>query len=222
MLTPASRATASSVSPDTPPRSTVRTAASTNRAFVPVAVIAWSYRPDGRSQDAVGRRLLRVKPPAPEIALRSVTVDDLPTFFAHQLDAEASRMAAFTAKDPTDEDAFGRHWTTLLADDAVLARTVVVDGEVAGHVVSYQQLGQTEVTYWIARRLWGRGIATAALAAFLQREQPARPLHARAAKDNTASLHVLQRCGFVIVGEDHGFANARATDVEEYLLELRA
>lgn len=169
----------------------------------------------------MGYTLLLVNAPAPEIALRPVTIADLPAFFANQLDAEASRMAAFTAKDPTDEDAFVRHWTTLLADDTVLARTVVVDGEVAGHVSSYQQLGQTEVTYWITRRLWGRGIATAALAAFLQREQRTRPLHARAAKDNTASLRVLQRCGFVIVGEDHGFANARATDVEEYLLELR-
>jgi len=103
----------------------------------------------------------------------------------------------------------------------VLARTVLVDGEVAGHVVSFEQLGATEVTYWIARPLWGRGVASAALAAFLT-EQRVRPLHARAAKDNAASLRVMQRCGFVVSGEDRGFANARRTEVEEFLLELRA
>lgn len=154
------------------------------------------------------------------LTLRAVDADDLPAFFAHQQDPQAALMAAFTAKDPSDEDAFLAHWTTLPSDDTVLARTVLVDAEVAGHVLSFEQLGTTEVTYWIARPLWGRGIATAALTTFLLRHQPARPLHARAAKDNTASLHVLQRCGFTITGEDLGFANARATEVEEYLLEL--
>lgn len=160
--------------------------------------------------------------PRTDVLLRAVVLDDLSDLFAHMQNPVARRMAAFTAKDPSDEDAFLAHWTTLLRDETVLARTVVVDGKLAGHVLSYQQLGRTEVTYWIARPLWGQGIATAALAAFLLREQQTRPLHARAAKDNTASLRVLQHCGFVIVGEDLGFANARTTKVEEFLLELSA
>lgn len=155
-----------------------------------------------------------------DLTLRAVDPGDLPSFFAHQQDPQATHMAAFTAQDPSDEDAFLVRWTRLLHDDTVLARTVLVDGEVAGHVLSFAQNGTTEVTYWIARPLWGRGIATAALAAFLQ-EQRTRPLHARAAKDNTASLRVLRRCGFTVTGEDRGHANARATEVDEYLLELR-
>ena len=39
---------------------------------------------------------------------------------------------------------------------------------------------------------------------------------------NPASQRVLQKCGFVIVGDDRGFANARAAETEEYLLRLEA
>ncbi len=34
------------------------------------------------------------------------------------------------------------------------------------------------------------------------------------------SLRVLEKCGFRIIGEDKGFANARGREVEEFLLEL--
>jgi RimJ/RimL family protein N-acetyltransferase len=47
-----------------------------------------------------------------------------------------------------------------------------------------------------------------------------RPLYARAAQDNAASIRVLQKCGFMICGEDKGFANARGEEVEEIILRL--
>jgi RimJ/RimL family protein N-acetyltransferase len=65
------------------------------------------------------------------------------------------------------------------------------------------------------------GIATKALAVFLSAVK-ARPLYARAAKDNIASLRVLEKCGFTITGYERGFANARGEEVEEVVLELRA
>jgi len=40
------------------------------------------------------------------IALRDVMMSDLPIFFDQQLDPDANHMAAFTAKDPSDKDAF--------------------------------------------------------------------------------------------------------------------
>ena len=60
--------------------------------------------------------------------------------------------------------------------------------------------GHREVTWWIGREDWGRGIATRALQEFLQLEAT-RPLYARAASDNAASIRVLTKCGFLIVGE---------------------
>ena len=81
--------------------------------------------------------------------------------------------------------------------------------------------GKLEVTYWIGREFWGQGIATKALAALLSTVKT-RPLYARAARDNIASLRVLEKCGFMIAGYERGFANARGEEVEEVVLELRA
>jgi len=145
--------------------------------------------------------------------------DDLPIFFTQQLDADATYMAAFTARDPADRAAFEAHWTTIRGDDTVTIKTIVVDRQVAGHVLRFDEAGHPEASYWLGKDYWGQGIATRALAAFLGQVQ-ARPLYARAAKDNHASIRVLEKCGFTIVGEDKGFSNARGADVEEYILML--
>jgi RimJ/RimL family protein N-acetyltransferase len=158
---------------------------------------------------------------ADDIVLRDVTDDDLPIFFEQQLDPDAIYMAAFTSKDPTDRDAFMAHWARIRADETIINRTILCDGQVAGSVASFEDAGQLEVTYWLGREFWGKGIATKALAALLE-YQTTRPIYARAAKDNAASLRVLQKCGFVITGEDKGYANARGEVIEEYLLTLAA
>ena len=77
----------------------------------------------------------------------------------------ANRMAAFP---PRDRQAFMAHWrTNVLGAPGVVARTVLVDGEVAGNVLSWEQEGEREVGYWIDREHWGRGVATRALTMFL-------------------------------------------------------
>lgn len=158
-----------------------------------------------------------------DVLLREVVDDDLDVFFAHRQDPEADRMAAFTAKDPSDQDAFDAHWRKIRADESVTIRTVVVDGSVAGHVASYvdEVLGKLEVTYWLGREYWGRGVATNALRAFLAIVTE-RPIYGRAAGDNVGSLRVLKKCGFMLVGEDRGFSNARGMEVDELILELAA
>ena len=144
---------------------------------------------------------------------------DLAIFFDYQLDAEANYMAAFTAKDPNDRDAFDKHWQKIRSDETVVIKTIVADGEVVGHVASFVQFEQREVTYWIGKSYWGQGIATKALSEFLQVIKD-RPLYARAAKDNAASLKVLEKCNFKITGEEIGYANARRKEIEEYVLRL--
>ena len=158
----------------------------------------------------------------PSIVLREVVDEDLPVFFEHQLDPEAVHMAAFTAKDPTDREAFDAHWARIRADESTINRTILVDGQVAGSVASYvdPELGAPEVTYWIGREYWGRGIATRALSGFLK-EQTTRPIYGRAARDNTGSIRVLEKCGFELTGYGRGFANARGEEIEEAILVLR-
>lgn len=71
-----------------------------------------------------------------DFSLRPVLEADLPAFFAFQLDPEANAMAAFTAKDPTNQDAFMAHWHRILTDSTTINRTIVVDSQVAGSVSS--------------------------------------------------------------------------------------
>ena len=158
---------------------------------------------------------------AGKVRLRAVRQSDLPIFFAHQLDPDANRMAAFIFREPTDRDAFLAHWAKILADETIVKQTILFDGQVAGNIGSWVRDGQREVGYWLGREFWGQGVATRALAAFLRRVAE-RPLYAYAAKDNLASLRVLEKCGFTIVGEDKEFSNARGTEVEEYVLVLGA
>lgn len=155
------------------------------------------------------------------IELRDAAESDLPLFFEFQSDREANQMAAFTAKDPADKGAFLDHWAKILSDSTVRVQTVLSEGQVVGHVASYtdRDFGKLEVTYWIGREYWGRGIATEALLGFLEKART-RPIYARAAKDNVASLRVLQKCGFEVVGEGKGFANARGRETEELVLKL--
>ncbi|MCA9752253.1 MAG: GNAT family N-acetyltransferase, partial [Gemmatimonadetes bacterium] len=79
--------------------------------------------------------------------------------------------------------------------------------------------GHRELTYWIAREFWGRGIATAAVSAFLHVDR-GRPFGARVAEGNAGSERVLEKCGFRRVGTDRGFANARGEDIGETIFRL--
>ncbi len=154
-----------------------------------------------------------------EVALREVHDSDLPVFFRQMNDPDSLRMAAFTAKDPADRDAFDAHWSRIRSSPDVVLRTVLVDGDVVGSASVYGDPGEREVTYWIDRAYWGRGIATRALKALLA-EVPERPLHARAAADNAGSRRVLEKCGFRVTAHDRGFANARGAEIDELVLTL--
>ncbi|MGF7232446.1 GNAT family N-acetyltransferase [Arachidicoccus sp.] len=79
--------------------------------------------------------------------------------------------------------------------------------------------GDTEITYWIDRRFWGKGITTTALKEFLAIEKT-RPIFGRVAYDNFGSQRVLEKCGFVRIGTDKGFANARQKEIEESIYKL--
>ena len=155
----------------------------------------------------------------PGCLLRAVEPVDLDHFFAQQRDPAARQMAAFTSADPDDRAAFDAHWARIAADPGIVNRTIEFGGMVVGHVASFEQGGEREVTYWIDRAHWGRGIATRALHQFIA-ELPMRPLHARAAADNAASIRVLTHCGFVACGTDRGFAPARGAEIDEVLLRL--
>ncbi|MFF8035387.1 MULTISPECIES: GNAT family N-acetyltransferase [unclassified Streptomyces] len=155
-----------------------------------------------------------------DVSLRPVHDSDLPVFYRQLNDPEALRMAAFTPEDPADRDRFDAHWARIRTSPDVVVRTVLGDGDVVGHASVYGEPGEREVTYWVDRAYWGKGIATAALRALLA-EVAERPLYARAAADNAGSLRVLRRCGFEVSARATGHARARGAEIEELVLTLR-
>ena len=127
------------------------------------------------------------------VELRDVIETDLQIFYEQQLDPEATQMAAFPSRN---EEAFMSHWREkVLANDSGQVKTILFNGEVAGNIVCFEQLGDREVGYWLGKEYWGKGIATKALAEFLKQIET-RPLYAHVARHNIGSRRVLEKLGF--------------------------
>jgi RimJ/RimL family protein N-acetyltransferase len=150
-----------------------------------------------------------------EVRLRDVEPGDLPVFYEHQLDADATRMAAFPSRDRA---AFDAHWATnILGNPAAITQTILVNGQVAGNIGSWPQGGVRLVGYWIGKEHWGKGVATRALAAFLH-VVTERPLFAHVASHNVGSIRVLEKCGFSLYREES--VEVAGDDVAELVLVL--
>ena len=152
---------------------------------------------------------------ANEISLRDVQESDLPIFFEQQLDPDATRMASFPARS---RDEFMAHWAKIMPDTTTILKTIVFNGNVAGNIVGWEQSGEPKVGYWLGKEYWGKGIASEALSQFLAQVK-VRPLYARVAKQNIASIRVLQKCGFTLYGEDQFTGNDGEVG-EEFILAL--
>ncbi len=108
---------------------------------------------------------------------------------------------------PRDRETFDAHWARVLANPEVVAR-VITDGErVLGGISCFLESGTRYIGYWVGKEHWGRGVASAAVACLIA-EVSARPLEARVARDNVASIRVLERNGFVLTG----YVDAPETD----------
>jgi RimJ/RimL family protein N-acetyltransferase len=153
------------------------------------------------------------------VSLRPLEDRDLDTIYQQVTDPESVRMAAFTAEDQTDRRAFLNRMSRLRADTSVSYRVIDVDGAIAGTIASFRIDNQPEVTYWVDRTQWGKGIASAALQILLA-ETAERPLYARAASDNVGSLRVLEKAGFRRIGVNRDFAPGRGEEIEETILRL--
>ena len=155
------------------------------------------------------------------ISLRPLADEDLDKLFVWESDPRAVELAAFTRADPSDRRAFDAHYERVRANAENTLLAIEDDGEFAGTIGSYSMDGEREVTYWIAPVRWGEGIATRALAAFLEHELT-RPLYGRVAEHNVGSATVLLRAGFTEIGSATGFAPGLGREVVERIFRLDA
>jgi [ribosomal protein S5]-alanine N-acetyltransferase len=154
-----------------------------------------------------------------DIKLRPTKISDLDFLFQFQLDKEGGYLAAFMPKDPADKPAYISKYTKLLNDPTVNNQTIIIANSIAGSIAKFVMGADAEITYWIDRKFWGQGIATKALKELLAIETT-RPIFGRVAFDNFGSQKVLEKCGFLKIGTDKGFANARQAVIEEFIYKL--
>lgn len=153
------------------------------------------------------------------IELRDLDDDDLDAIFEMMRDPESVALAAFTAEDPEDRRAFDAWIDRQRANPDVLYAVVTENGGFAGSIAAFTIDGDREVSYWIARHAWGRGVATAALRMLISREAE-RPLFARAAAHNAPSIAVLKKVGFTELSRDVEFAPGVGREIEEIVFTL--
>ena len=156
-----------------------------------------------------------------EVSLRPLVDADLDAIYEQMRIQSRSGWPPSPTRTPADRDAFLVHMSRVRDDPSAVQRVIEADGTIAWTIGSFRIEDQTEVTvtYWIDRALWGRGIASAALQSFLAMTTE-RPLFARAASDNAASLRVLEEAGFRRIGVNRDFARGRGEEIEETILRL--
>lgn len=154
------------------------------------------------------------------VTLRKTQPSDLDILFDYQADDEAGYMAAFMNPNSwKDRDAYVAKWEKFLQDDSVTSWTILLDGIIVGSVGTWVMDGEPQITYGIGKEFWGQGLATQAVALFLQKVET-RPLYGRAASDNIRSVKILEKAGFKKTGTERGFAATRGKEIEEVIFRL--
>ncbi|QKJ17983.1 GNAT family N-acetyltransferase [Microbacterium hominis] len=153
------------------------------------------------------------------IELRDLDDDDLDAIFEMMRDRDAIAMAAFTAEDPDDRATFDAWIAREREAEDVRYAVVTENSGFAGTAAAFTVDGDREVSVWIARHAWGRGVATAALQQLVTHE-PERPLYARAAAHNGAAIAVLRSAGFTEVSRGTAYAPGLGREVEEVVFTL--
>lgn len=173
------------------------------------------------------------------VSLREVRREDLETLFRQVNEPEGMRMVGSVRDSHTDRAAYMARWETIFGNEKVTVRAIVVpssDGSdvIAGSIACFERVAEPsrpcrllpgpEIGYWLGKAFWGKGIASEAVRMFVA-EVPTRPLYARAASDNVASIRVLQKAGFREIGREMFFANMRGPDgkgeeIEETLFQI--
>jgi RimJ/RimL family protein N-acetyltransferase len=151
-----------------------------------------------------------------DIVLRDLESADLPILFAQQSDPEACRMAAV---HPRELEAFNAHWERARSNPSLVTKAILERGTLVGQISFFNADGVDYVGYWLAREHWGRGIATRAVAQLLELVTT-RPIRARVARHNAASIRVLERNGFIVTAYEHSPGDERYVACEEAILML--
>lgn len=140
----------------------------------------------------------------PMIVLREYADSDLETLVRIANNEKVARYLVYTFPHPyTQSDA--EWWiSTGSRQDGAITRVIEYQGVFVGSVGITRQNGWRdhlgEIGYWVAEEHWGKGIATAALSQMTDygfTKRKFRKLYAPVLAPNTASMKVLENCGYM-------------------------
>lgn len=158
------------------------------------------------------------------ITFRPTRPEDVPRLYELECCPDSCRMAGIK---PRTREAFFSRWDAIFPDANITPRVVEMETplgpEIVGSINIFQRDGKNFVGYLIAKEHWGKGLASFALAEILNHDLR-RPLFANAAKSNAASIRVLQKHGFRLLGYHYEGETERyvAGEVAEFVLDPAA
>ncbi|NVK35999.1 MAG: GNAT family N-acetyltransferase [Rhodobacteraceae bacterium] len=155
------------------------------------------------------------------LVLRMPSSDDLESIVSMLSDYEVTKMLSRVPHPYSEED--GRVFLqTVESQEAEWPNgeelTFFVDhsGEMIGAVFFRKLQGEPEIGYWLGKAFWGNGFMSEAVAAALDwlfnTTQHDR-VSAEAMMENPASLNVMKKLGFEVVGESSCASRARGEAV---------
>jgi ribosomal-protein-alanine N-acetyltransferase len=145
-----------------------------------------------------------VRTALPELTLGPICLDDLPALVTHANDVEVARGLTDVFPHPYRlED--GLLWVEHNLKAPLQTSWVIAEQEQFVGMIGYQRAGDirrlsADLGYWLGRRVWGRGYATAAATALVRHLFDTTDLvrlQAYVFDWNTASARVLEKAGFV-------------------------
>jgi RimJ/RimL family protein N-acetyltransferase len=149
------------------------------------------------------------------LILRPLRDDDLDAIVTNVRDYDIAKMTTRIPHPYTDED--GRAFLATQRRPGSLNLAVELGGTLVGVCSLFATSFRSEIGYWFAKPVWGRGIATETGNALLAYGFGALGLpliHYRAFADNPASQRVARKLGFSRVGTGISHSLARGGEVE--------
>ena len=141
------------------------------------------------------------------LTLREYRKSDIGPLVALANNERVSRYMIDTFPYPyTRKDA--EYWIDFAYNaDGAITKVIEVNGQYAGSIGLTPQTGWrshlAEIGYWLGEPYWGKGLATRALVMMCESafvEHRFRKLYAPVLAPNAASMKVLEKCGFRLIG----------------------
>lgn len=156
-------------------------------------------------------RMPQINARDPQYQLRAWSDGDVPTFLALLNDPEVWTWLPETYPDPLTTETAAALIELSNASNHHQVRAVLRNSEIVGQVrllydVDPQDAGVAEISYWLGRAYWGKGIGSHVVRMFTARsfaDNPGiRSIIARVHADNTGSLRILKKSGYSVEGRD--------------------